>query len=234
MDINSLKNISFLKELDDAKLDKLQKYMSLTLEENKKINLTALDDEESFIVKNILDSLMLVESLKDDISEKSLIDIGSGAGLPGIPLAIYYPDTYFFLLEPTTKRANFLRKIVDELSLKNVTVINERAEIFARRSPKKFDYGTARAVANINILLELAIPLLKVGGTFIAYKGKNYENEASSIFSVFDKLKISEKLVVKTELPIANEERILIFFQKNDKTPNIYPRNYSLIKKKPL
>lgn len=170
MELSDLNKIEFLKELTDEKIILLEKYMNFTLEENKKFNLTALDNKDDFIIKNVIDSLLAVKIIDFDLTNKRVVDIGSGAGLPGIPLAIYYPNTKFYLLEPTTKRANFLKQVATLLDLKNVEVLNERAEILARSNFEKFDYGTARAVANINILLELAMPLLKVGGVFIAYK----------------------------------------------------------------
>ena len=226
MEVASLKEIEFLKDLSDYKISLLKEYMNFTLEENKKFNLTSLDSEDEFIVKNILDSLLVVKFLQDDLSNKRVVDIGSGAGLPGIPLAIYYPNTKFYLLEPTTKRANFLKRAIEFL--------NERAELLARSNFEKFDIATARAVANINILLELAIPLLKIGGTFIAYKGKNYKEEANSIKLALNELKTSSKLVVNCILPYTSEERNFAFFEKKEEISNKYPRNYSLIKKRPL
>ena len=234
MEVASLKEIEFLKDLSDYKISLLKEYMNFTLEENKKFNLTSLDSEDEFIVKNILDSLLVVKFLQDDFSNKRIVDIGSGAGLPGIPLAIYYSNTKFYLLEPTTKRANFLKRTIEFLKLENVEVINERAELLARSNFEKFDIATARAVANINILLELAIPLLKIGGTFIAYKGKNYKEEANSIKLALNELKTSSKLVVNCILPYTSEERNFAFFEKKEEISNKYPRNYSLIKKRPL
>lgn len=234
MEVASLKEIEFLKDLSDDKISLLKEYMNFTLEENKKFNLTSLDSEDEFIVKNILDSLLVVKFIQDDFSNKRVVDIGSGAGLPGIPLAIYYPNTKFYLLEPTTKRANFLKRAIEFLRLKNVEVINERAELLARSNFEKFDIATARAVANINILLELAMPLLKIGGTFIAYKGKNYKEEANSIKLALHELKTSGKLVVNCILPYTSEERNFAFFEKKEEISNKYPRNYSLIKKRPL
>ena len=234
MEVASLKEIEFLKDLSDDKISLLKEYMNFTLEENKKFNLTSLDSKDEFIVKNILDSLLVVKFIQDDFSNKRVVDIGSGAGLPGIPLAIYYPNTKFYLLEPTTKRANFLKRAIEFLMLENVEVINERAELLARSNFEKFDIATARAVANINILLELAMPLLKIGGTFIAYKGKNYKEEANSIKLALNELKTSSKLVVNCALPYTSEERNFAFFEKKEEISNKYPRNYSLIKKRPL
>ena len=234
MKLNDLLTIDFLKDLNEHKLSQLEDYMFFTLQENEKFNLTAHKEIDSFIIKNILDSLLLVKFIDFDISNKTVIDIGSGAGLPGIPLAIYYTNTKFYLLEPIKKRANFLEQVKQKLNLENVTVINGRAEEVFKENDLRFDFATARAVANLSILLELTIPLLKVGGIFMCYKGSNYENELTSSFSALNKLFSSTLLVDNCVLPFSKELRSFIFFKKDKETPNTYPRSYSLIKKKPL
>ena len=234
MKLNELLTIDFLKDLNEHKLSQLEDYMFFTLQENEKFNLTAHKEIDSFIIKNILDSLLLVKFINFDISNKTIIDIGSGAGLPGIPLAIYYTNTKFYLLEPIKKRANFLKQVKQKLNLENVTVINGRAEEIFKENDLRFDFATARAVANLSILLELTIPLLKVGGIFMCYKGSNYENELTSSFSALNKLFSSTLLVDNCVLPFSKELRSFIFFKKDKETPNTYPRSYSLIKKKPL
>ena len=234
MKLNELLTIDFLKDLNEHKLSQLEDYMFFTLQENEKYNLTAHKEIDSFIIKNILDSLLLVKFIDFDISNKTIIDIGSGAGLPGIPLAIYYTNTKFYLLEPIKKRANFLVQVKQKLNLENVTVINGRAEEIFKENDLRFDFATARAVANLSILLELTIPLLKVGGIFMCYKGSNYENELTSSFSALNKLFSSTLLVDNCVLPFSKELRSFIFFKKDKETPNTYPRSYSLIKKKPL
>lgn len=232
--INDLKNIDFLKELDENKLFLLEKYQNLTLEMNKVMNLTGNDTPEQFATKNVLDSLLLVKYLAFDIKGKNIIDIGSGAGLPGIPLAIYFPETNFYLLEPIKKRCNFLNKVVEELSLKNVVVINGRAEELVKEKRSFFDVATARAVSSLNILLELAMPLVKIGGIFISYKGKNYEKELISSKLALNELNSSSKLVVNCVVPNTNDERSFLFFEKKEEISNKFPRSYSLIKKRPL
>ena len=234
MKLNELLTIDFLKDLNEHKLSQLEDYMFFTLQENEKFNLTAHKEIDSFIIKNILDSLLLVKFIDFDISNKTVIDIGSGAGLPGIPLAIYYTNTKFYLLEPIKKRANFLEQVKQKLNLENVTVINGRAEEIFKENDLRFDFATARAVANLSILLELTIPLLKIGGIFMCYKGSNYENELTSSFSALNKLLSSTLLVDNCVLPFSKELRSFIFFKKDKETPNTYPRSYSLIKKKPL
>ena len=201
---------------------------------NKVMNLTGNDTPEEFATKNVLDSLLLIKYLDFDIKGKNIIDIGSGAGLPGIPLAIYFPETNFYLLEPIKKRCNFLNKVVEELSLKNVVVINGRAEELVKEKRSFFDVATARAVSSLNILLELAMPLVKIGGIFISYKGKNYEKELISSKLALNELNSSSKLVVNCIVPNTNDERSFLFFEKKEEISNKYPRSYSLIKKRPL
>ena len=166
--IELLESYPFIK-IDENQKNQLVSYMELTLKANESFNLTANDTKESFMIKNIIDSLLIVKNL--DLDGKNILDLGSGAGLPGIPLAIYYKNTNFTLLEPLTKRANFLKEIAQKLGLKNVNVVNDRAEIFIKNERESFDFVTSRAVSRLNILLELSIPFLKVGGKLIAYKG---------------------------------------------------------------
>ena len=229
--IELLESYPFIK-IDENLKNQLVSYMELTLKANESFNLTANDTKESFMIKNIIDSLLIVKNL--DLDEKNILDLGSGAGLPGIPLAIYYKNTNFTLLEPLTKRANFLKEIAQKLGLKNVKVVNERAEIFIKNARESYDFVTSRAVSRLNILLELSIPFLKVGGKLIAYKGINYQEEINESKNALDLL--SSKIIVIEEenLVQINEKRYNIFIQKNQKTSQKYPREYRLIKKKAL
>ena len=206
--------------------------MELTLKANESFNLTANDTKESFMIKNIIDSLLIVKNL--DLDGKNILDLGSGAGLPGIPLAIYYKNTNFTLLEPLTKRANFLKEIAQKLGLKNVKVVNERAEIFIKNARESYDFVTSRAVSRLNILLELSIPFLKVGGKLIAYKGINYQEEINESKNALDLLYSKIIAIEEENLVQINEKRYNIFIQKNQKTSQKYPREYRLIKKKAL
>ena len=206
--------------------------MELTLKANESFNLTANDTKESFMIKNIIDSLLIVKNL--DLDGKNILDLGSGAGLPGIPLAIYYKNTNFTLLEPLTKRANFLKGIAQKLGLKNVKVVNDRAEIFIKNARESYDFVTSRAVSRLNILLELSIPFLKVGGKLIAYKGINYQEEINESKNALDLLSSKIIAIEEENLVQINEKRYNIFIQKNQKTSQKYPREYRLIKKKAL
>ena len=229
--IELLESYPFIK-IDENQKNQLVSYMELTLKANESFNLTANDTKESFMIKNIIDSLLIVKNL--DLDEKNILDLGSGAGLPGIPLAIYYKNTNFTLLEPLTKRANFLKEIAQKLGLKNVKVVNERAEIFIKNARESFDFVTSRAVSRLNILLELSIPFLKVGGKLIAYKGINYQEEINESKNALDLLSSKIIAIEEENLVQINEKRYNIFIQKNQKTSQKYPREYRLIKKKAL
>ena len=229
--IELLESYPFIK-IDENQKNQLVSYMELTLKANESFNLTANDTKESFMIKNIIDSLLIVKNL--DLDGKNILDLGSGAGLPGIPLAIYYKNTNFTLLEPLTKRANFLKEIAQKLGLKNVKVVNERAEIFIKNARESYDFVTSRAVSRLNILLELSIPFLKVGGELIAYKGINYQEEINESKNALDLLSSKIIAIEEENLVQINEKRYNIFIQKNQKTSQKYPREYRLIKKKAL
>ena len=229
--IELLESYPFIK-IDENQKNQLVSYMELTLKANESFNLTANDTKKSFMIKNIIDSLLIVKNL--DLDGKSILDLGSGAGLPGIPLAIYYKNTNFTLLEPLTKRANFLKEIAQKLGLKNVKVVNERAEIFIKNARESYDFVTSRAVSRLNILLELSIPFLKVGGKLIAYKGINYQEEINESKNALDLLSSKIIAIEEENLVQINEKRYNIFIQKNQKTSQKYPREYRLIKKKAL
>ena len=229
--IELLESYPFIK-IDENQKNQLVSYMELTLKANESFNLTANDTKESFMIKNIIDSLLIVKNL--DLDGKNILDLGSGAGLPGIPLAIYYKNTNFTLLEPLTKRANFLKEIAQKLGLKNVKVVNDRAEIFIKNARESYDFVTSRAVSRLNILLELSIPFLKVGGKLIAYKGINYQEEINESKNALDLLSSKIIAIEEENLVQINEKRYNIFIQKNPKTSQKYPREYRLIKKKAL
>ena len=229
--IELLESYPFIK-IDENQKNQLVSYMELTLKANESFNLTANDTKESFMIKNIIDSLLIVKNL--DLDGKNILDLGSGAGLPGIPLAIYYKNTNFTLLEPLTKRANFLKEIAQKLGLKNVNVVNDRAEIFIKNARESFDFVTSRKVYRLNILLELSIPFLKVGGKLIAYKGINYQEEINESKNALDLLSSKIIAIEEENLVQINEKRYNIFIQKNQKTSQKYPREYRLIKKKAL
>lgn len=210
----------------------LIKYLNLILEVNDVMDLTANTTKEEIIEKNFYDSIM---SLYDyDYNDKELIDIGSGAGFPGILYAIIYPTLSVTLVEPMRKRADFLVRCKNELNLENVTVICNRVEDYFKNNEKKYDYASARGVAKLNILLELIVPILKVGGVFIALKSKKAFDEEKDAANALRILNTKRVKINQFLLPTNKETRINLYYKKEKETDKKYPRNYAQIKKKPL
>lgn len=218
-------NISVTKE----NLASLAKYKDLLVEYNKKFNLTAIKSDEEIYLKHFYDSLTLIKaySLNGDLK---LLDIGTGAGFPGLVLKIFYPDLELTLLDSNHKKIAFLEVVIKELNLKNVTCINSRAENLPKTYREYFDIVTSRAVAHLRILLELSIPYLKVGGKLIAMKGLS-EEEIKESAKILEKLDSRIVDTIKFNLPIEGSNRSLVIVQKNKKTNEIYPRSYDKIVK---
>lgn len=232
MNINDLVEVKYL-NLDEEMLSKLNEYMTITLKENESFNLTRNDTIDEFIIKNILDSLLIVKHIS--FSKNKILDIGSGAGLPGIPLAIYFKDSKFTLLEPTLKRANFLAMVCDKLKLNNVKVVAKRAEDYINENQReKFDFVISRAVSKLNILLELSIPYLKNNGKLIAYKGLNYLEEIEESKNALTILNSEISEINEDDLDFTNENRFSVIITKKKSTVAKYPRLYKDIKKRPL
>lgn len=218
---------------DLYKDNKFKIYYEFLVSENEKYNLTNITNEEDVYIKHFLDSLSL-ENVCDFSKEISLCDVGSGAGFPSVPLKIMYPNIKLTIIEPTLKRCNFLKMLFEKLDIKDVTIINDRAENIKNT---KFDIVTARAVSNLSILLELCLPLVKVNGRFIALKGSNYKEELCNANNALNVLK--GKVINVKEYSLLNKEELygihsLIDIRKEKECSNIYPRSYALIKKKPL
>lgn len=218
-------NISVTKE----NLASLAKYKDLLVEYNKKFNLTAIKSDEEIYLKHFYDSLTLIKACSLNGNLK-LLDIGTGAGFPGIVLKIFYPDLELTLLDSNHKKIAFLEVVIKELNLKNVTCINSRAENLPKTYREYFDIVTSRAVAHLRILLELSIPYLKVGGKLIAMKGLS-EEEIKESAKILEKLDSTIVDTIKFNLPIEGSNRSLVIIQKNKKTNEIYPRSYDKIVK---
>lgn len=233
--ISNLKNdeklnywFEFTKDLTNEQQEQYYRYFQLIEEYNQVMNLTGIDDLYGVYLKHYYDSLTICELIDDNI--KTVADLGSGAGFPGIVLAIYYPEKHFSLIEPLTKRCKFLQVVVDELGLKNVKILNERAEDISQQ----YDMLTSRAVSRLNILLELSIPLVKVDGVFIALKGAQANTEIAQAQNALKKLDANIELVSDITLPFENSKRSNLKIRKIKATNPKYPRNYGQIKKKPL
>ena len=218
-------NITVTKE----NLASLAKYKDLLIEYNKKFNLTAIKSDEEIYLKHFYDSLTLIKAYSLNGNLK-LLDIGTGAGFPGIVLKIFYPDLELTLLDSNHKKIAFLEVVIKELNLKNVTCINSRAENLPETYREYFDIVTSRAVAHLRILLELSIPYLKVGGHLIAMKGLS-EEEIKESAKILEKLDSTIVDTIKFNLPIEGSNRSLVIVQKNKKTKEIYPRSYDKIMK---
>ncbi|MGM9808388.1 MAG: 16S rRNA (guanine(527)-N(7))-methyltransferase RsmG [Bacilli bacterium] len=219
-------------KVTDEMILKFQKYLDLLMEWNQKINLTALKTEEEIIEKHFYDSLLMAEEIKFD--DQSLLDVGTGAGFPGIPLKIVFEDLFVTLLEPTLKRVNFLDIVIKELGLKKIVTINKRAEDYVKDARSYYDLVTARAVSRLNMLLELCMPLVKVDGLFLAMKGSKGEEEIQESINALKILNGEIFKIQKTKLVTDNDERMNIFIKKNDEISMKYPRSYGQIKKSPL
>ena len=228
----------FIKELtrlnitiDNNKLNMLEKYYNLLIEENKKYNLTSITNKEDVYLKHFYDSITISKII--DLDNESLLDIGTGAGFPGIVLKIIYPNLKVTLLDSTLKKCNFLNLVITKLNLKDITVINERAEIYSKNVREKYDVVTSRAVAPLKHLLEYSIPTLKVNGYYIAMKS-DISKELIGINKYEDKLNIKEIDRISFTLPKEKSLRTLIKYKKLNVTNLIYPRKYNEIKKKSL
>lgn len=234
--MTELEFVTYLKknglELNQDQLDKLSNYQKLLEEQNKVMNLTGITDKEEVYEKHFLDSLLF--SFNENFDGKKGIDVGSGAGFPGLVLAICYPNFHLTLLEPLNKRCNFLNLVISTLSLNNVEVVNKRCEDFCKDHREEFDYAFARAVSKLNILLEMIIPLIKVNGYFVALKGKIFYEEISLSENAIKKLNVVVDKIKEDILPSDKDIRGNIFIKKLKKTDIKYPRNYGQIKKHPL
>lgn len=225
--------MDFIKELEslnitlsDKQIEQFKRYFELLVEYNKVMNLTGITDYDGVHLKHFYDSLTLVKAY-DFTNNINLCDVGSGAGFPSIPLKIAFPNINVVIIDALKKRLEFLNVVVKELGLENVKLVHARAEEANYR--EEFDVVTSRALADINIGLELCMPLVKVNGYYlpmvVSYDlGKNTIKELGGL--------LEEE--IKFNLPIENSERKILKIKKKEKTPNKYPRSFSKIKKSPL
>jgi len=222
-----MKEDLWLDNLTDVQREQFSRYYELLREWNEKINLTTITEKKDVYLKHFYDSVILDE-LYD--LRGSLCDVGSGAGFPGIPLKIVKPELSVVLMEPIKKRCVFLETVIRELHLEGISVVNARAEEY---KGQKFDYTTARAVAALNILAELCLPLTKKDGHFLAMKASKAAEELETAQNA---IKILGGKVAETrEITLSDDiSRVIINIEKVKGTPAGYPRRYALIKKKPL
>lgn len=219
-------------ELTEEQVEKYYKYMNLLLEWNEKINLTAIIEPKEIILKHFIDSLTIEKHIKEN---EKLIDVGTGAGFPGIPISIIKENTNIVLLDSLNKRINFLEEVKKELKLKNITTIHGRVEEFGKNKKERetYDIATSRAVAPLNILLEYLLPLIKVGGRAICMKGSNIEeieNAKNALKILGGEIEQIEEII----LPNSDIKRNIIIVKKINNTPSKYPRKPGTPSKEPI
>ena len=228
--ISELKKINI--EITDIQLEQLNKYFELLVEYNKVMNLTGITEKEQVYLKHFYDSLTLIKVI-DPTKEETLCDVGTGAGFPGLVIKILFSNLKVTLVDSLNKRIEFLKKVIQELNLKDIEAIHARAEEFSQLNREKFDIVTSRAVAPLNILLEYNIPLLKVNKFFVAYKGIISQEIINSEHALKE-LNAKVENVEEFLLPIEQSNRTLILIKKEKTTNKKYPRKNADIKKKPL
>lgn len=218
--------------LDATKAETLEAFARLVLERNKVMNLTAITEEGDFARLHLLDSAALLKVA--DFSGKRVVDVGTGAGFPGMPLRILCDSVRMTLLDSTGKRVDFLREACDTLGLSAVECVHGRAEEFAAERRESFDLATSRAVAALPVLCELCLPLVKVGGQFLAMKSARSDEELEGAMDAIEKLGGRLSDVVDYTIPGSEVTHRVIVIDKADKTPKQYPRAFGQIKKRPL
>ncbi|MDO4178745.1 MAG: 16S rRNA (guanine(527)-N(7))-methyltransferase RsmG [Phascolarctobacterium sp.] len=220
-------------ELSDKQLEQFNKYYELLVETNKVMNLTAITEPEDVAVKHMVDSLLAFDK---SFANKTLADVGTGAGFPGIPLKIYCPSLKVTLIDSLGKRLKFLENVITELGLTDISCEHARAEDAGKNKKfrEKFDFVTARAVAKLSVLSEYCLPLVKTGGLFIALKGSKYAEEITEGEKA---LKILGGKLISAEevkLPGLDDGRAIIKIKKVKPTPVAYPRKAGTPDKQPL
>lgn len=220
-------------EFNDKQLNQFYEYMNLLLEWNEKINLTAIVKPEEIILKHFIDSLTINKYIEKN---KSIADVGTGAGFPGIPLKIYRPDLNVTLVDSLNKRINFLYEVISDLDLKDINTVHSRIEDFGKdkKYRESFDYVTARAVANLTTLSEYLIPISRVDGKCICMKGNDVKEEIKDSEKAINVLGGKITKVDEFKLPNSDISRNVIIIDKVKNTPNRYPRKAGVPSKEPL
>lgn len=229
--IENLKEINIY--LSDFQLEQFYNYMNILIEWNKFMNLTGITDPKEIIIKHFIDSLTVLDKIDRN---NTIIDVGTGAGFPGIPIKIASPDTEVVLLDSLSKRVNFLNEVIKKLQLKGIKTIHGRAEDYGRNKNhrEKYDVAIARAVAPLNILLEYLMPFVRVKGKCLCMKGANSEEEISLSKRAIEKL--GGKLIYTEEFLIPNTDmkRKIVEIEKIKNTEEKYPRKAGIPSKEPL
>ncbi len=220
-------------DITENQISKFYDYMNLLLEWNEKINLTAITKPDEIILKHFVDCLTIQKYIGNN---EKIVDIGTGAGFPGIPLAITNEKNNFILVDSLNKRINFLNDVKEKLKLENVETIHSRAEEFCQNKiyREKFDIAVSRAVANLSVLVEYLLPAVKVGGKIICMKGNQIEDELNDAKFALKELGGKVKLKEEFCLPGTDMKRNIIIIDKVKETPKKYPRKAGTPAKQPL
>ncbi len=221
-------------DIDKKQLELFSRYYELLIEWNNKFNLTSITQKDDVIIKHFADSLALLKYF--DPGNKSLIDIGTGAGFPGIPIKIMVPDCKILLLDSLNKRINFLDEVITSLGLDGISTVHGRAEDMGHDPDmrEKFDLALSRAVANLSTLSEYCLPFVNINGLFISYKSGNIDDELSGAQKAIKTVGGSLEKTERFSLPYSDQERSLVFISKKKSTPSVYPRKAGVPGKKPL
>ncbi len=217
--------------LSEDQLLQFDKYFSMLIETNKVLNLTAITEENEVAIKHFLDSVLPSKHIKES---SSVVDVGSGAGFPALPLKIVRPDLKVCMVDSLNKRINFLNNVISSLSLKNASAIHSRAEDFAKTNREKYDVAVARAVASLNTLVEYLLPLIKIGGCAIVYKSAKLSEEIENSKRAIKILGGQIEAVENHSIEEGNLERNILIIRKIFHTPKIYPRDKNKPKTDPI
>lgn len=218
--------------LDDGGTPSLLRYGELLLEKNKVMNLTAITEPQDVAALHFLDSAALLALA--DFRGKSVVDVGTGAGFPGMPMKILEPSIHMTLLDSLGKRITFLQEVCEDLGLTDVQCVHARAEEFAAEHRQGFDFAVSRAVANLSVLCELCLPLVKVGGTFLSMKSVESDGELEQAEKAIRLLGGQAERTADYRIPGTEVTHRVIFIKKVAETPKKYPRPFAKIKKNPL
>ena len=220
-------------ELNTKQIDMFYNYMNLLIKWNEKMNLTAIIEPKEIILKHFIDSITIKKYLK---ANNEVLDIGTGAGFPGIPLKIVEKNSKITLLDSLNKRITFLQEVINKLNLKDIRGIHGRAEEFVKQKGEreKYDIVTSRAVARLNVLLEYMLPFTKIGGSCICMKANNIEEELQEAEKAINILGGKIEKVDKIILPESDIERNIIIIKKVKETTDKYPRKAGMPAKEPL
>lgn len=218
--------------VSDAQIAQLEDFTARMLETNKVMNLTRITDPKEIAEKHLLDCASLLQAA--DFSKKSVVDVGCGAGFPGMPLHILCPSCELTLLDSLGKRIRFLQGCIDAMNLSDIEAVHARAEEFAAKHREQYDFAVSRAVAQLNVLAELSLPLVKQGGAFIAMKSKDTDEELEQAKKAIRLLGGKIEKIIDYTIPHTEITHRLVVIRKKNHTPKQYPRPFRKISASPL